>query len=186
MKKKLLTVLLAVVMVFGAFGLVACGNGANPDDSYNYYSSKYNLEGDVKIEAATYQAVYRMFTTAGSFLLYVDSEGDGAAARFKSINELAQAWDVTIYHFNPDLSGGYASDNTSKQNTNILTTLADKAAASDMKKVQDNLLAISQTKELSTLKDNSLWSVQGKAPTATLDAGEASATLKYNLSLIHI
>ena len=102
MKKKLLTVLLAVVMVFGAFGLVACGNGANPDDSYNYYSSKYKLEGDVKIEAATYQAVYRMFTTAGSFLLYVDSEGDGAAARFKSINELAQAWDVTIYHFNPD------------------------------------------------------------------------------------
>ena len=184
MKKKLLTVLLAVVMVFGAFGLVACGNGANPDDSYNYYSSKYKLEGDVKIEAATYQAVYRMFTTAGSFLLYVDSEGDGAAARFKSINELAQAWDVTIYHFNPDLSGGYASDNTSKQNTNILTTLADKAAASDMKKVQDNLLAISQTKELSTLKDNSLWSVQGKAPTATLDAGEKSATLKYNGSIV--
>ena len=184
MKKKLLTVLLAVVMVFGAFGLVACGNGANPDDSYNYYSSKYNLEGDVKIEAATYQAVYRMFTTAGSFLLYVDSEGDGAAARFKSINELAQAWDVTIYHFNPDLSGGYASDNTSKQNTNILTTLADKAAASDMKKVQDNLLAISKKSAITDLKDNSLWSVQGKAPTATLDAGEKSATLKYNGSIV--
>ena len=37
MKKKLLTVLLAVVMVFGVFGLTACG-GSNPDEEYNYYA----------------------------------------------------------------------------------------------------------------------------------------------------
>ena len=44
MKKKLLTVLLAVVMVFGVFGLTACG-GSNPDEDYNYYSSKYGIDG---------------------------------------------------------------------------------------------------------------------------------------------
>lgn len=121
MKKKLLTVLLAVVMVFGVFSLTACGAGTNPDEEYNYYGTKYELDGDVKIEAATFQGVYKMFTTAGKFLLYVDSEGSGAAGRFQAINKLAQDWDVTIYHFNPDLSGGYGADNTSKQNTNILT-----------------------------------------------------------------
>ena len=41
MKRKLLTVLLAVVMVFGVFGLTACG-GSNPADDYNYYRSTYS------------------------------------------------------------------------------------------------------------------------------------------------
>ena len=54
MKKKLLTVLLAVVMVFGVFSLTACGAGTNPDEEYNYYGTKYELDGDVKIEAATF------------------------------------------------------------------------------------------------------------------------------------
>ena len=88
MKKKLLTVLLAVVMVFGVFGLTACGAGTNPDEEYNYYGTKYELDGDVKIEAATFQGVYKMFTTAGNFLLYIDSEGSGAAGRFQAINKL--------------------------------------------------------------------------------------------------
>ena len=48
MKKKLLTVFLAVVMCFGVFGLTACGAGSNPDDSYNYYSSKYGIEEEIK------------------------------------------------------------------------------------------------------------------------------------------
>ena len=43
MKRKLLTVLLAVVMVFGVFGLTACSK-ANPDADYNYYGVKYELE----------------------------------------------------------------------------------------------------------------------------------------------
>ena len=34
MKKKLLTVLLAVVMVFGVFSLAACGDKVNPDSEY--------------------------------------------------------------------------------------------------------------------------------------------------------
>ncbi len=179
MKKKLLTVLLAVVMVFGVFGLTACGAGTNPDEEYNYYGTKYSLEGDVKIEAATYQAVYRMFTTAGSFLLYVDSEGDGAASRFQAINTLAQEWDVTIYHFNPDLTGGY--DTT--VSANIIETLPATVAGSDIETVQKNLLAISNTKTIDSLKDESLWAIKGKAPTATLSEDEESATLVYNGSI---
>ena len=37
MKKKLLTVLLAVVMLFGVFSLTASGSEPNPADDYNYY-----------------------------------------------------------------------------------------------------------------------------------------------------
>ena len=109
MKKKLLTVLLAVVMVFGVFGLTACG-GANPDEEYNYYASRYGVEGDVHITAVTYLSVYKMMKTPGSYLLYVDtetsSEADGKKA-FQTINQLAETWGVEIYHFNPVLSGGY-------------------------------------------------------------------------------
>ncbi len=142
MKKKLLTVLLAVVMVFGVFGLTACG-GSNPDEDYNYYSSKYGIEDEVKIDAATFQGVYRMFTYGGSYLLYIDTEGEGAAARFKAINELATKWGVTIYHFNPDLSGGYASDDTSKHTTNIISDLDEVATASQLINVQNKLIEIS-------------------------------------------
>ena len=176
MKKKLLTVLLAVVMVFGVFSLTACGAGTNPDEEYNYYGTKYELDGDVKIEAATFQGVYKMFTTAGKFLLYVDSEGSGAAGRFQAINKLAQDWDVTIYHFNPDLSGGYGADNTSKQNTNILTLSAADATAyaSQLKTVQDTLVAISNVDSIDDWTDNTLYGISGAE--STNDEG----TLVYN------
>ena len=174
MKKKLLTVLLAVVMVFGVFSLTACGAGTNPDEEYNYYGTKYELDGDVKIEAATFQGVYKMFTTAGKFLLYVDSEGSGAAGRFQAINKLAQDWDVTIYHFNPDLSGGYGADNTSKQNTNILTLSAADATAyaSQLKTVQDTLVAISNVESIDDWSDNTLYGISGAESTNTAGALE--------------
>ena len=162
MKKKLLTVLLAVVMVFGVFGLTACGAGTNPDEEYNYYGTKYELDGDVKIEAATFQGVYKMFTTAGNFLLYVDSESDGAAARFQAINTLAQEWDVTIYHFNPDLTGGY--DTT--VNANIITELTGEAAVSQVTTVQDTLTAISK-KEATEWTDNTLYGITGAESTTS-------------------
>ena len=73
MKKKLLTVLLAVVMVFGVFGLTAC-SGSNADKDYNYYGVKYEIEGEVAIDAVTFQGVFKMFSDAGKFLLYVDTE----------------------------------------------------------------------------------------------------------------
>ena len=178
MKKKLLTVLLAVVMVFGVFSLAACGDKVNPDSEYNYYGTKYSLDGDVKIEAATFQGVYKMFTTAGKFLLYVDSEGEGAATRFKAINKLAQDWDVTIYHFNPDLSGGYASTNTSKADTNIIKELTGVAASSQLKTLQDTLADIANIDSYSDIADHSLLAITGAAPSAkgTAEAPE----LVYN------
>ena len=54
MKKKLLTVLLAVVMVFGVFSLTACGSNPNPADEYNYYRSVYDSlkeEKDIRIHS---------------------------------------------------------------------------------------------------------------------------------------
>ena len=107
MKKKLLTVLLAVVMVFGVFGLTACG-GSNPDEEYNYYASRYEIEGDIHITAVTYLSVYKMMKTPGNYLLYVDTETSAdAKTAFKAINKLANEWGVEIYHFNPVLSGGF-------------------------------------------------------------------------------
>ncbi len=111
MKKKLLTVLLAAVMVFGIFSLTACG-GSNPDDEYNYYASKYEISGEIKIEPVNYFGVEKMFTNSGTFLLYIDNEDDGAKERFAKMNKLANEWDVTIHHFNPDMGGGYASNDT--------------------------------------------------------------------------
>lgn len=170
MKKKLLTVLLAVVMVFGVFGLTACGAGTNPDEEYNYYGTKYELDGDVKIEAATFQGVYKMFTTAGNFLLYVDSESDGAAARFQAINKLAQEWDVTIYHFNPDLTGGY--DTT--VSANIIKALPETVKGSNIVTVQDTLTAISK-KKATEWTDNTLYGISG-AESTTSDG----TTVTYN------
>ncbi len=175
MKKKLLTVLLAVVMVFGVFGLTACGS--NKDADYNYYGVKYELD-DVKIEAVTYQAVYKMFTTAGAFLLYVDSEGEGAAARFAAINDLANEWDVTIYHFNPDLSGGFAASAGSVPNI-----LAANPASTQLKAIQDELVKASNAK-LADLKDNALWGITGAESTVSGGAvkynGKLAATVAYS------
>ena len=170
MKKKLLTVLLAVVMVFGVFSLAACGDKVNPDSEYNYYGTKYSLDGDVKIEAATFQGVYKMFTTAGKFLLYVDSEGEGAATRFKAINKLAQDWDVTIYHFNPDLTGGY--DTT--VSANIIKKLPDTVNAGGIATVQNTLSAISQV-DATSIADHSLLAISGAESSAS-----ASGELVYN------
>lgn len=153
MKNKILIVLLTVVMVFGVLGLTAC-QGANPDSDYNYYGIKYKLE-DVKIEAVTFQGVYKMFTTPGAFLLYVDSESKGADERFATINDLANDWGVTIYHFNPDLSGGYAADKGAS--ANILTT---NVKGDGIKAVQDTLEAITG-ENIENLKDNALWGIKG-------------------------
>ena len=73
MKKRLLTVLLAVVMVFGVFGLTACGAGANPADEYNYFTSVYSSlsdveADDVRIEQLTFNGLYKMAQTTGNFI----------------------------------------------------------------------------------------------------------------------
>ena len=111
-----------------------------------------------------------MFTTAGNFLLYVDSESDGAAARFQAINKLAQEWDVTIYHFNPDLTGGY--DTT--VSANIIKALPETVKGSNIVTVQDTLTAISK-KEATEWTDNTLYGISG-AESTTSDG----TTVTYN------
>ena len=167
MKKKLLTVLLAVVMVFGVFGLTACG-GSNKDEDYNYYGVKYSIEDEVKIEAVTFQAVYKMFTTTGKFVLYVNS-GE-SAADYQAVNKLANDWDVTIYHFNPDLTGGYAKDLSNAVNANICSDLTGIAADSQVKIVQDMLLSISK-KDLAFWKeaDGKILGISGADSTVNAD-----------------
>ena len=173
MKKKLLTVLLAVVMVFGVFGLTAC-KSSNPDADYNYYGIKYEIE-DVKIEALTYQGFYRAMTTPGNYVIYVATEGQGGASKadFQNVNKLAADWGITIYHFNPELSGGYASDLSNAVSTNILAgKIVDKALKSDLGKVYNNAMDITVDK-WADVTDNKLIAVTGVAPTWKIESGTA-------------
>ena len=126
MKKKLLTVLLAVVMVFGVFGLTACG-GSNPADDYNYYGTKYELEDEVKIFAVTYSGVQNIISNGSAFLLMLDDETGNAKARFQAANKAANELGVTVAHFNPDLLGGF----------NTIANVAEGV------KVESNLMKVS-------------------------------------------
>ena len=177
MKRKLLTVLLAVVMVFGVFGLTAC-KGSNADADYNYYGVKYEIEDEVKIDAVTFQAVYKIFTTPGTFLLYVDSSSN--KANYQAINKLANDWNVTIYHFNPELTGGYASSATGAESSNLCSDLTGLAKGSQLKAVQDLLLSISN-KKLDDWKgyEGKLLAVTGADSTVTKDA-DKNDIVKYN------
>ena len=134
MKKKLLTVLLAVVMVFGAFGLVACGSGTNPDDNYNYYSSVYSTlkdETDIRIHSITYLGLERIFTTSGTFLVYIGNHNDAnAAANMKAVNDLAKEYDVQVYHFDPILDGGVMSAEDGQPTMDLRDAKEELAASS--------------------------------------------------------
>ncbi len=183
MKKKLLTVLLAVVMVFGTFGLVACGSGTNPDDDYNYYASKYNIEGEIGLSSLNYFGVQRMLTTAGNFLLYFDTEtGSDAAKRIKAVNDVAVEWGVTIYHFNPDLSGGFASNSEAahvpdltKDFTNSDSDDYDAViAGSQLALIQEELIKMlgldtdpetPDNQYPDVVPDKTVFAVEGAAPT---------------------
>jgi len=84
---------------------------------FSYYASKYKLSGEIKIVSITCADFINMFDTTGNFLVYIDSEDAGAQTRFTKINKIAKDWGVTIYHFNPNLSGGYADNNLNAQTT---------------------------------------------------------------------
>ena len=195
MKKKLLTVLLAVVMVLGTFGLVACGSGTNPDDDYNYYASKYNIEGEIGLSSLNYFGVQRMLTTAGNFLLYFDTEtGTDAGARIKAVNDVAVEWGVTIYHFNPDLSGGFASGDSSAHVPDLTKDFTNSGSAdydavtagSQLALIQDELIKMlgldtdpetPDNQYPDVVPDKTVFAVEGAAPDYSLpeSAGAASA-----------
>ena len=177
MKKKLLTVLLAVVMVFGVFGLTAC-SGSNADKDYNYYGVKYEIEGEVAIDAVTFQGVFKMFSDAGKFLLYVDTETSSSTKQnMQKINQLALDWGVTIYHFNPDLSGGYDAEDELAICANIIKDFTNPDSAdydaisshSNLENIQALFLKASNS-TLADWADCTLVAVQGADSTVVDNA----------------
>lgn len=110
MKKKLLTVLLAVVMVFGVFSLTACGAKENPADDYNYYRSVYSSlkdEEDIRIHSMVFMQLTMMLRTPGQYLIYTGGAWDSKAqANIKAVNDIAKAYDVQVYNLDLKLDGG--------------------------------------------------------------------------------
>lgn len=110
MKKKLLTVLLAVVMVFGVFSLTACGSEPNPADDYNYYRSVYSSlkdEEDIRIHSMVFMQLTMMLRTPGQYLIYTGGAWDSKAqANIKAVNDIAKAYDVQVYNLDLKLDGG--------------------------------------------------------------------------------
>jgi len=164
MKKKLLTVLLAVVMVFGVFGLTACG-GSNPADDYNYYGMKYELEDEVKIFAVTYSGVQNIISNGSAFLLMLDDETGDAKARFQAANKKANELGVTVAHFNPDLLGGFNSEVTKAElrvEANIMKDLS-AAKSAGAKTYQDNLISILNLESFADLQklNNKVLAIKG-------------------------
>lgn len=114
MKKKLLTVLLAVVMVFGVFSLTACGAKENPADDYNYYRSVYSSlkdEEDIRIHSMVFMQLTMMLRTPGQYLIYTGGAWDSKAqANIKAVNDIAKAYDVQVYNLDLKLDGGISMD----------------------------------------------------------------------------
>ena len=122
MKKKLLTVLLAVVMVFGVFSLAACGGAKpNPADDYNYYRSAYSSlkdEEDIRIHSMVFMQLTMMLRTPGQYLIYTGGAWDSKAqANIKAVNDLAKEYDVQVYNLDLKLDGGVTSKLTDAQYT---------------------------------------------------------------------
>jgi len=116
MKKKLLTVLLAVVMVFGVFSLTACGSNPNPADEYNYYRSVYSSlkdEKDIRIHSMVFLQLTMMMKTPGEYLIYTGGAWDSKAqANIKAVNDLAIKYDVQVYNLDLKLDGGATTAET--------------------------------------------------------------------------
>ena len=170
MRKGFLAVVLAVALVFGALGLSGCA-GTNPDEDYNYYESKYGLEGEIHVEPVTFFAVQKMCSEEGRWLLYVDNEDSGFAERLKEINDLAIAWDVEIYHFNPDLGGGYAADDAKAQVIDLTKDLSGSmAAGSHIEDMQKEMLIMLKL-DTDTVPNHALFGIKGAKLTYSLPEG---------------
>lgn len=168
MKRKLLTVLLAVVMVFGVFGLTACG-GSNPADDYNYYGTKYELEDEVKIFAVTYSGVQNIISDGNAFLLMLDDETGDAKARFQAANKKANELGVTVAHFNPDLLGGFNSEVKAelRVESNLMKVSAANAKEAGVLTYQTDLMTKLGLKSADELKamNNKVLAIKGKLAT---------------------
>ena len=195
MKKRLLTVLLAVVMVFGVFGLTACGAGANPADEYNYFTSVYSSlsdveADDVRIEQLTFNGLYKMAQTPGNFIVYWGGAYDSTAkANIKKAQQLAEEYDITIYNFDPCLDGQAGLDSAGGK-YNVASADITSATIGDvsvqMASLQAELmkvLAIGNVRQFPS--QGSLVYIKGGAPTVEAsDIAAAGYKVSYNGSLV--
>ena len=195
MKKRLLTVLLAVVMVFGVFGLTACGAGANPADDYNYFTSVYDSMAeveaeDVRIEQLTFNGLYKMAQTSGNFIVFWGGAYDEKAqANIKKAQDLAVEYDITIYNFDPNLDGKVGADsangvyNTASADITS-STIGD--VSTQMAGLQSNLLKVLSVGNVRQLpSQGSLVYIKGGAPTVEVSILESAGyKVTYNGSIV--
>lgn len=185
--KKALTVLLAIAMTLGVFALSGCAT-VNADDSYNYYADKYSElagESDIRIDSITVSCIQMMCTTQnGKFLVYVDNEkGDDTGKRLQAINKLAQEWDVQIYHFNPDLGGGFAADDKRAQNIDISSALTGVVAGSEIAGIQKELVRMLHV-DGDVVPNKTLFGIVGGSVSQTMPTGYYMK--EYNLKADYV
>ena len=195
MKKRLLTVLLAVVMVFGVFGLTACGAGANPADEYNYFTSVYSSMSeveaeDVRIEQLTFNGLYKMAQTTGNFIVFWGGAYDDTAkANIKTAQDLAEEYDITIYNFDPYLDGKAGLDSADGK-YNVASADVTSPSIGDvsvqMAALQTNLLQVLNVANVRQLpSQGSLVYIKGGATTAVVDElASAGYKVTYNGSIV--
>ena len=156
----------------------------NPAYDYNYYATKYNFNKSSKIKAINFSDLDEMMTIKGEWVIFVDSEtGLDAQVRFNAVNNFAHEWGITIHHFNPDLAGGYASNNANAHTTNLLQTLDSVASASQLSIVQQrfNFLMCQDENSTKPVLDNSLISVKAQPSTARWDGTKCIEILKSQI-----
>ena len=153
MKKKLLTVVLSVVMIFGVFGLTGCA-GKNPADDYNYFTSVYESmaeveASDVRIKQLTYNGIYKMFQTQGNFIvLWGGYYDETMKANIKKVNDLANTYGITVYNFDPILDAKVGLDSAEGAYNTASADLTDSNignVSSNMAKLSAKLLEVMNT-----------------------------------------
>lgn len=189
MKKKLLTIILSVVMIFGVFGLTGCAGG-NGNDDYNYFTSVYDSmadvsASDVRIKQLTYNGIYTMFKTQGNFIVYWGGHyNDATKAGIKRVNDLALQYDITVYNFDPKLDGGLGEDTYGGVYNAASADISNPDIAdvsSHLDSLAASLLSVMKTTDMPA--QGTLMYVSGAAPTVALSADETRVEVTYNGSI---
>ncbi|MBQ9715608.1 MAG: hypothetical protein IJV77_04290, partial [Clostridia bacterium] len=90
----------------------------------------------------------------GAFLLMIDDETGNAKARFQAANKKAADLGVSVYHFNPDILGGFNDKVTGtglKTSANVMDDLYSVTRSSNIKGMQENLMGLLKINETSAV-----------------------------------
>ena len=193
MKKKLLTVLLAVVMVFGVFNLSACGAGENPADDYNYFTSVYDsmsdvAADDVRIEQLTFHGLFKLCQTDGRFIVFWGGAYDETTkANIRTVQDLAVKYDITVYNFDPCLDGQVGLDSADGVYNTASADVSDiniAETSSQLKNLQDMLTLVMNLSVRQLPKQGSLLYIQGASYSVEVDPITLnSAKVSYGASV---